>query len=307
MECNCPENYTNVGEECIKITTIENIVCPPDCSTIIQEDGNAICECFDSVEPIISDVPVPISLTDPEYFEDVSWTVAYSPIHQSWMSFYDFKPNYYINHSDYFQTGINQTNDPTELGLWGHLLTNKSYQVFYGKRYPWLIEYQLKRSGNNLYLNSVEYQADALRYHNEYDYSVADSTIFNKMWIHSMHTNSGQLNLIKNTGVLSQISNYPKTASDGSYQEILVSKNHEAYTVNYFYNRIVKSFTNVTPWIWDKNQIEKEINNNVIKFGGKNILEPLRTRVPTVRLSQDAESRFRYIFNLGVSKIKEES
>lgn len=249
---------------------------------------------------------VEVQLTNPTYFTEASWTIAYSPIQQSWMSFYDFKPNYYINHNDYFQTGINQTNDETELGLWAHLLTNKSYQVYYGKRYPFILEYQMKRSANNIYLHTVAYKMDILRYHNEYDFAEVEGG-FDKLWISSTNTNSGELHLVPNTGQISLISKYPKTASDGSYQEVLVSKSHNEFSVNYFYNRLKHSFTNNPPWLWDVNQINKTINTNVVKFYGQSILTPLRTTVPSIRLEQSKESRLRYVFNLGLSKFEEES
>jgi hypothetical protein len=45
----------------------------------MQENGNAICNCNDSIEPYFADDYTPIEIT-PEHFEDVSWTVAYSPV-----------------------------------------------------------------------------------------------------------------------------------------------------------------------------------------------------------------------------------
>ena len=113
-------------------------------------EGQDKCVRTLSATPIFSDVKIPVDVKDPTYFKDVSLTVAYSPIMQSWVSFYDFKPNYYISHNDYFQTGMS-TIDTQQSGLWSHLLTNKSYQVFYGQRYPWTIEYTLKRSNKGLY------------------------------------------------------------------------------------------------------------------------------------------------------------
>jgi len=312
MACNCPNiNCTQRVElgvtYCDCPIVITNITCPPGCTVIIQPNGNAVCSCTETVAPTLVDSKIKVELTNPAYFKDISWTIAYSPILQSWMSFYDFKPNYYISHNDYFQTGINSSNDSSEIGLWSHLLTNKSYQVFYGKKYPWLIEYTLKRPTNDILLNSITYQADAFRYMNEYDYSEADSMVFNKVWIHSSNTHSGELRLVKNTGVLSQISNYPKTAPNDSYQEVLVSRVGNNYSLNYFYNRIHRRFANNAPWIFDDNQIEKTVNQEVVKFKSKDILQPLKTKVPTIRLSQDQETRFRYVFYLGISKFTEQT
>lgn len=284
MACNCPSNdYV--------LTVIE---------------GQNKCVRTLSATPVFSDVKIPVDITDQTYFKDVSWTVAYSPIMQSWISFYDFKPNYYISHNDYFQTGMSTIN-VQQSGLWSHLLTNKSYQVFYGQRYPWTVEYTLKRSNNVLFLNTLAYQAESLRYSNEYDYALVDSTVFNKMWIFSPNQNSGELRLVKNNGTLSQISNYPKTSGDGKYQEILVSNTFNEYSVNYFYNRVVNNYSNTPLWFWDENQIEKEVNTSVVKFFGKPILDNIRSRTVNIRLSNTEESRFRHLFNLGISKLEAQS
>ena len=311
MACTCPNINCIQREElgityCDCTTTITNIQCPPGCTVIVQPNGNAVCSCLESVAPTFEDVKIPVDVTDPTYFKDVSWTVAYSPIMQSWVSFYDFKPNYYISHNDYFQTGMS-TIDTQQSGLWSHLLTNKSYQVFYGQRYPWIIEYTLKRSNNVLFLNTLAYQAESLRYSNEYDYALVDSTVFNKMWIFSPNQNSGELHLVKNNGTLSQISNYPKTSGDGKYQEILVSNTFNEYSVNYFYNRTVNNYANAPLWLWDENQIEKEVNTNAVKFFGKPILDNIRSRTVNIRLSNTEESRFRHLFNLGISKLEAQS
>src|SRR5690606_37581739 len=36
-----------------------------------------------------------IDITDDNFFEDCSWTIAYSPKTQSWVSYYSFIPDYY--------------------------------------------------------------------------------------------------------------------------------------------------------------------------------------------------------------------
>jgi hypothetical protein len=257
----------------------------------------------DSVSPTIEPIKIPIELTDTDYFEDVSWTISYSAIESKWCSWHSFTPNYYISHQNYFQTGINQTADETEFGLWSHLLTNRSYQVFYGKKYPFLVEYMLKRTYGNLLLKSVGFDMDVVRYHNEYDTAVIDDKPFNRAWIYSPHTNSGELNLVVNTGVLSQISQYPKTSADHNSQEILVTKVGSEWTLNYLYNRVLTHKANQVQWFWDKNQIDKKVNTELVKFGGKTTLEPMRSSVFSVRLEQSAESRLRYSINLLASKL----
>ena len=244
-----------------------------------------------------------IDLTNTNYFKDVSFTIAYSPVMQSWMSWYSYKPNYYVSHNNYFQTGINQTSDENEFGLWSHLLTNKSYQVFYGKKNPFILEYMLKRGYGEMHLKSIGIDCEIYRYHNEYDMASINDKPINKMVIYSQNTNSGNLNLINNTGQISFISKYPITSSDNKQQDILTTLSDGVWAINYFYNRILKFATNVPAMNWDENQIISSVNTDLVKFGGKNILEPFRTNKPTIRLQQDAESRLRYIINLTSAKV----
>jgi len=292
---------------CTCTTIINDIECPPGCTTIILEDGNAVCSCLESVDPTIERVKTPVSITDPQYFEDVSFTIAYSPVENKWIGWYSYAPNYYIGQQNYFQTGINQTNDSSEFGLWSHLLTNRSYQVFYGKKYPFIVEYMLKREYGEILLKTVGIEMEVTRYHNEYDAAQIYDKPFNKMWIYSPFTNSGELRLVPNTGQLSLISKYPITAKDGSYQEILVTKVHNQYTTNYFYNRMLSHKSNNPCWIWDRNQIDKKINQDIVKFSGKTVLELMRSNVFSVRLQQDIESRLRYSVNMLSSKINLEN
>ena len=156
-------------------------------------------------------------------------------------------------------------------------------------------------------MNSISYQLDVLRYSNEYDFAEIENKAFDKLWIYSTNTHSGELGLVPNTGQMSLISQYPKTANDGKSQDILYSKYHNQHTINYFYNRVVRGFTNTPINIWDINQINKSVNTEVVKFHGKTMLEPLRTTIPTIRLEQTKESRLRYVFHLGESKFEEES
>lgn len=306
--CTCPnESCTQQTIEgvvyCNCEIVINDIVCPDGCETIILDNGNAICSCLETLEPTIEKIKTPVSVIDTNYFEDVSWTISYSPIEQKWVSWHSFHPNYYIAHQNYFQTGINQSSDTSEFGLWSHLLTNRSYQVFYGKKYPFLIEYMLKREYGDILLKTVGFEMEVMRYSNEYDVAQIEDKPFNKMWIYSPLTNSGELRLVPNTGQLSQISKYPITAKDGSSQEILVTKIGTEYTTNYFYNRMLSHKTNQSQWFWDRNQINKEINKDIVKFSGKTTLEMMRSKVFTVRLQQDLESRLRYNINLLTSKI----
>jgi len=60
-------------------------------------------------EPIVGSAPIRIvvSLLDPEYFCNKSWTVSYNFNTQSWVSFHSYLPNFYMGENNFFYSGIN--------------------------------------------------------------------------------------------------------------------------------------------------------------------------------------------------------
>lgn len=239
-----------------------------------------------------------ISLTDTRYFEDVSWTIAYSMVSNSWVSYYDYKPNYYVSHNNYFQTGINMTTDIEELGLWSHLVTNKSYSVFYGKKYELGFEYPIINSYNSKKLEAIELWAEGLRYQNEYDYAYNKEINFNKMSIYNNRETTGNLKLIPQKS-LRDIRNYPKTTAEG--QEILMTNSNDRWTINYLYNRVKSEDLNQPVWAWDRNQIQKKLNQNLVSFKGKRVLERLRGNYFLVYLGYDKDSRYELSFKWAIA------
>ena len=243
---------------------------------------------------------VEVSLTDETYFESVSWTIAYSPVLGSWMSFYDFKPNYYISHNNYFQTGINKQGD--EFGLWSHLLTNKSYGVFYGNKYSFDVEYPIKAEYVTKRLNSVELWTEAKRYHNEYDWAINPMITFNKSLIHNNVVCSGYLNLIPQKNNFVQNKNYPKTNSDNTQDILITNKDNFKFSYNYFYNRVLSNTSNVAFINYDKNQIEKYLDGSIVQFKGKRLLDPLSGDFFLNRVSFDKDSRYSLTLKFTLNK-----
>lgn len=277
------ENITNN----VNCSTVPSF-CNPGCVQI-----GSLCLCDDYVEPILKDAVIPISIEDKKYFKDVSWTIAFSTILNSWLSYYDFKPNYYINHNLYFQTGVNLYTDNSEFGLWSHLLTNKSYQVFYGKKYDFNIEYPDKSVFATRTLNNVNLWTEARRYHNSYDYAVSPEITFNKANIYNNITNSGTLNLIPQKNNLVFNKNYPKTNLDNT-QDILVSnKDNFEWSFDYIYNRVKSNVNNEPNWFWDINQIKKEINSKAVSFKGKKVLDYMKGDYFLISLSYNKDSRYK--------------
>jgi hypothetical protein len=296
MNCNCPtEDYTMSTVDdiviCTKITVQSNIKCPPGCTLVSDPDGNAHCNCTEIVPPIVTNVVVPVQI-NPIDFEDVSWTIAFSPILGSWMSFYGFKPNYYISHNNYFQSGVNTTADYSEFGLWSHLLTNKSYQVFYGKKQPFMVEYPIKEEFVTKTLNNVQIWTEAKRYHNDYDYSTSIGLTFNKSIIYNNIACSGNLNLIPEKTKTANSRNYPKTNANNTQDIMITNPDGFKWNYNYFYNRVKSNTNNIPFLLQDKNQIDKFVNTNSVSFKGKALLDRMEGDWFLNRLTYDKDSRY---------------
>ena len=229
-------------------------------------------------------------------FEDVSWTVAFKPLEQAWVSYYDFKPDYYLAHNNYFQTGLNYSNSSNLNGtLWSHLLTNRSYQVFYGTLYPFIVEFPQKNENVNKVFNNTSINVEARRYQNEWDFSVLKTAGFNKAEVYNSTNNSGVVNLIQQK-TLSDIGKYPKTNTNNT-QDILITSFEGKHNFNYIYNRVINQDSNVQQYLWDKCMINKQVNPHAVSFKNyKQVLERLRGDVFLVRLTNDLESRYNIEF-----------
>lgn len=296
MDCNCPSvEYAMSTVEgtviCTKITIQSDITCPPGCTLVVHLDGNAHCNCTETVAPTISNVVTPVQI-NPIDFEDVSWTVAYSPVLGSWLSFYGFKPNYYVNHNNYFQSGINATSDSSEFGLWSHLLTNKSYQVFYGKKQPFIVEYPVKEEFTTKILNNIQIWTEAKRYHNDYDYSTSIGLTFNKSMIYNNLVCSGDLNLIPEKTKMANSRNYPKTNINNTQDIMITNPDGFKWNYDYFYNRVRNNTSNIPFLLQDKNQIDKFVNPATVSFKGKALLERMMGDWFLNRLTYDKDSRY---------------
>jgi hypothetical protein len=225
-----------------------------------------------------------VDLTDRTIFEDCSFTVAYSPLVKSWISYYSFKPNYYIGYNNYFQTGVNYSVDATEEGLWSHFPFLSSYQVFYGTLHPFTIESVAPTKGYNSVLHSIEYWLDTRKYYNKYDFADIFGYGFNKAYIY----NSNQKN-----NDLSQSLQYP--IHNVNSTDILQSEINGKWTFNYLYNLVRSERSGLPIWRYDCSQIDKTIDDRLLDYRS-NYKDRIRGEYFLIRLEQDAESRYKMIY-----------
>ena len=244
-----------------------------------------------------------VKLTDTEYFEDVSFTLAYSCIMNAWISYYSFHPDYYIEHLHHFQTGLNFSGDENEVGLWSHLLTNQSYQVFYGKLYPFLCETPVAEDYVKKRMSVFHYEMEARRYHSKIDWAARRDMGFNKCVIYNSTNTSGLLNLVQaDKNDLRQKVGYPKTNADS--RDILATEIDNRWNINDFFNVTIDDKNNVPLWVKDRNDIWRDVNLKAIRYDSM-WNDRLRGDWFLIRLWNDIESRYKLIYKWNINEVKQ--
>lgn len=234
-----------------------------------------------------------VSLTDPSHFRDISFTLGFNCLKEEWKSYLSYTPDFYIEHQHYFQSGINQSNDTDSVGLWSHGLTNQSYQVFYGKLHPFVIEVPVREQYVNKILTNYQYRMDARRYQDEVNYQVNRMTGFNKAYFYNDTNNSGELILeMAEKGNMYQQLRYPVTT--GVNREILVTEVDGKININDYFNEVKDDTNNIPIWDKDTNDIGRTVNVDALDYH-----RPWRDRLRgdwfLARFVNDIESRFKMI------------
>lgn len=244
-----------------------------------------------------------VNLHNASYFKDVSFTVAYSCIKQEWISYYSFCPDYYVEQQSYFQSGLNFSGDNREVGLWSHLLTNKSFQTFYGTTYPFILEVPMKEKFQGSILSSVEYELDARRYVNNVNYTLDRKVGLDSMVLYNETNNSGELILIpEEKNNMMQKAMYPRVVGD--HTEVLDTEVYRRHKVNDIFNYVKDDRSGDLMWIKDENDIMRSVNGEVMDYK-KSWLDRLRGSYVMMRLKKTIRDRkiiFQWIF--GEDKVK---
>jgi hypothetical protein len=92
----------------------------------------------------------PVSIFDPKYFENISYTLSYDVAKKSWVSFHSYTPYLYA-WNRYNMYSFNSK------GIWRHNVEG-SFQNFYGARHPFSVEYvvnDLQTRDSFVYTSSI--------------------------------------------------------------------------------------------------------------------------------------------------------
>lgn len=166
----------------------------------------------------------PIKFKDPNFFDDCSWTLSFDVNQKAWISFHDWHPSWTFQTENNFITYANR-------GLWKHNAICNSYCNFYGKAYPFEIEFSVSNGQQTSILASLEWNLEAYKYtSNCIDaYHLLDYN-FDELIIHNSEQNSGLVKLFPRPKQIT--SPYPLNYTNRT--EVEYSKVEQKYRVNQF-------------------------------------------------------------------------
>ena len=221
-----------------------------------------------------------ISLRDPNYFNDISWTLSYSPLDKNFVSWHDWHPDWVIQRDNHFMTIKDNT-------VWKHNEAWDSYCNFYGVDYPWEIE-ALSNSGQTVEtVRSIEYILECYIYKNMgRDRFHKLNENFDRLIVHNSEQMSPFLNMRLGNPNPEENLSFPKknSSTDVSF-DIVFFKEENKYRINQF---------------WDAVRDRGEFTNSEVHLfptdesGYKNIINPLAVDMDK---PEEQRKKFRHYFN----------
>lgn len=264
-------------EACPNIKVVYKNVTAYDFTLSIFLDNDTLPATFDLyVDETMGELVVPfvpidvvestervVSLSDPNYFEDCSWTVSYDPKIKAWISFHDWHPDLTFPSNDHFFTIVDNT-------FWKHNDRCDSFGNFYNINYGWEVEFPVNTQTTVTTIKSVEYYLEVLRYNiNCSDrYHVLDAN-FDEAILYNTEQISGLLKLnSKPKGNPAALLTYPKVNLNSI--DILVAKEENKYRFNQFWDtardRGEFSGLQITNFITQCNGYRMDINPVAVNY-----------------------------------------
>jgi hypothetical protein len=242
----------------------------------------------------------PIELGDPVYFENGSWTISYDPKLKVWVSFHDWHPNWTIQTENHFIT-------VSKNSLWKHNERCDLYCNYYGRDYPWEIEFIVNNGGQNMILHSLEWNLEAHEYSKDcYDSFHNLNWNFDEAFIFNTEQNSGLLSLnLKDKRKITDSYKYPQYKN--SYVDVGFDKAEQMFRLNQFVDLTNDrgEFSGKSIHMWDTTACgyRKVLNPKYINYK-KNIYERKKFRHTwhSVILRRTKSDNVKGVFKMDIAK-----
>jgi len=204
-----------------------------------------------------------IELTNPQYFENCSWTISYDPKSKTWISFHDWHPSLTLPAYEHFLTVKGAE-------FWKHNDRCDLYSNYYSVDYPWEVEFPVTSGNNVTTTRSVEYLLENYKYYNDCQDSFAPlDHNFDRAIIYNNEQISGLLEMqVKPKNNPIALLQYPIVGANSI--QIHYSKEENKYRFNQFWdvtrNRFEFAAGAVPMWITEANGYKKRINPTYVNY-----------------------------------------
>jgi len=204
-----------------------------------------------------------VEFTDPDYFENASFTVSYDTKSNVWISFHDWVPTFLLPGRNHFMS-VNR------FSIWKHNIRCDSYCNYYGLDYPFEIEFVSATGQQVNSMRSIEYLLEVYKYYNDCRdrFHILDAN-FDQAIVYNSEQNSGLLNLyLREKGNPLSLLNYPVITPVGI--DIQFSKEENKYRFNQFWDvtkdRGEYSNASIPMFVTEANGYIYNINTNYVNY-----------------------------------------
>lgn len=164
---------------------------------------------FSLLDPERIETEDDIDFSDPTLFEDKSWTLSYSFLTESWISWHSYKPQYYLNDAnDFYST------DPEEVySLYIH--NHGDETTYYNQKRSWIMEYPVVAIVTSS-PDSIHWISETKLYKEADDqYVDINDVTFDKALVYNTYQSTGKFDITVKTNAFTGVewSNIDKLAS----------------------------------------------------------------------------------------------
>jgi len=233
---------------------------------------------------------------DQSIFENKSWTLSYSFLSNTWVSFHSYIPLYmYPIHNNFISVSSTEGTAFTAWSnthqLWKHGVVG-TYQKFYGTRYKHILEYiSLSSPIETTLFDEIILQTIAKKYSTANQEFIDERFVtFNKAMLHNSRQTTGQLTLTpKNQDTSDYLSNQVKNTANN---EITIDRSERDWKINELRDYRIDYTKSIFTKDWTSLKVEfpidKVINTSSISFTKDWFdLQPLRDKYLIIRFIFD--------------------
>ena len=194
-------------------------------------------------------------------------------------------------------SSLDLINNYTEIStgqIWKHLLNTTKYNNYYGKIYPYIIEYPFAYQYQDEILQNVQdysrvykHIKDPFNSFSDFEKVEVNNEWFNKAVLYNGQQSSGILNLVpKPINNLKEYVSYPKFNLDN--KSILYTKSDNLYQYNTFWSVVKNTSEPLFIKSCENLSIDKEVNQSNMDYSSRSFKkEPLRAKYLKIRHIKD--------------------